>query len=175
MANTTPIVTIVRKTITKEKTPKETGATPRVNILDFCEEHYEEILPVIMDRVCRDKRKEVHTRLDFEENSKKSRRMREGSQNSSVGTLPARYHNPSERLKERDRLRSNDDNMFGRLGIIPAAEVVLTDWTPLLADTFLEVETAPTASKSHMVIPAPLTRQGPHIGLLPVTEKRKGK
>ncbi|GKF53165.1 hypothetical protein Tco_0160075, partial [Tanacetum coccineum] len=31
MANTTPIVTTVTKTTTKEKTPKETGATPRVN------------------------------------------------------------------------------------------------------------------------------------------------
>ncbi|GJR34179.1 hypothetical protein Tco_1209863 [Tanacetum coccineum] len=79
MANTTPIVTTVTKTTTKEKTPKETGATPRVNILDFCEEHYEEILPVIMDK-------------------------------------PARYRNPSERPKERDRLRSNDENVFGRLG-----------------------------------------------------------
>ncbi|GKC70750.1 hypothetical protein Tco_1116633 [Tanacetum coccineum] len=90
MANTTPIVTTVTKTATKEKTPKETGATPRVNILDFCEEHYQEILSVIMDKVRHDKRKEVHTRLDFGENSKKSRRIREGSQNSSVGTLPAR-------------------------------------------------------------------------------------
>ncbi|GKE07269.1 retrotransposon protein, putative, ty1-copia subclass [Tanacetum coccineum] len=40
MDNTTPIVTTVTKTATKEKTPKETDATPRVNILDFCEEHY---------------------------------------------------------------------------------------------------------------------------------------
>ncbi|GJY27740.1 reverse transcriptase domain-containing protein [Tanacetum coccineum] len=58
MANTTPIVTTVTKTATKEKTPKETDAAPRVSILDFCEEHYEEILPVIMDKIRRDKRKE---------------------------------------------------------------------------------------------------------------------
>ncbi|GJV28363.1 reverse transcriptase domain-containing protein [Tanacetum coccineum] len=116
MVNTTPIVTTVTKTATKEKTPKETGATPRVNILDFYEEHYEEIFPVIMDKVCRDKQREVHARLDFGENSKKSQRMREGSQNSSARTLPARYHNLSKRPKERDRLRSNDENVFGRLG-----------------------------------------------------------
>ncbi|GKF24695.1 hypothetical protein Tco_0077017, partial [Tanacetum coccineum] len=42
MANTTPIVTTVMKAATKEKTPKEADAAPRVNILDFCEEHYEE-------------------------------------------------------------------------------------------------------------------------------------
>ncbi|GKA52718.1 hypothetical protein Tco_0746033 [Tanacetum coccineum] len=95
MANTTPIVTTVTKAAIKEKTPKEADAAPRIH---------------------RDKRKEVHTRLDFGESSKKSRRMREGSQNSSAGTLPARYRNPSERPKMRDRLRSNDGNVFGWLG-----------------------------------------------------------
>ncbi|GJT31360.1 hypothetical protein Tco_0911635, partial [Tanacetum coccineum] len=116
MANTTPIVTTVMKAATKEKTPKETDAALRVNILDFCEEHYEEILSVIMDKIRRDKLKEVHIRLDFRDNTKKSRRMREGSQNSNVGTLPARYRNPSGRLKARDHLEDNDGNMFGRLG-----------------------------------------------------------
>ncbi|GKF57283.1 hypothetical protein Tco_0170820 [Tanacetum coccineum] len=96
--------------------PKKTDAAPRVNILDFCEEHYEDILPVIMDKIRRDKRKEVHTRLNFEDNTKRSRRMREGSQNSSAGTLSARYHNPSERPKVMDRLKDNDGNVFGRLG-----------------------------------------------------------
>ncbi|GJZ61445.1 hypothetical protein Tco_0617582 [Tanacetum coccineum] len=62
MDNITPIVTTVTKTATKEKTPKETDAVLRVNILDFYEEPYEEILPVIMDKICRDKLKEVHTR-----------------------------------------------------------------------------------------------------------------
>ncbi|GKD70560.1 hypothetical protein Tco_1324650, partial [Tanacetum coccineum] len=52
-----------------------------------------------MDKICHNKRKEVHTRLDFGDNTKKSRRMREGSQNSSVGT--SSY---------------NDGNVFGRLG-----------------------------------------------------------
>ncbi|GJZ98539.1 hypothetical protein Tco_0670992 [Tanacetum coccineum] len=110
MANTTSIVTTVTKTATKEKTPKEKDAAPRVNILDFCEEHYKEILPVIMDKIRRDKRKEVHTRLDFGDNTKKSQRMREGSQNSSVMTLSARYCNPSGRLKARDHLEDNDGN-----------------------------------------------------------------
>ncbi|GKE30428.1 hypothetical protein Tco_1445812 [Tanacetum coccineum] len=116
MANTTPIVTTVTKTVTKEKATKETDAALRVNILDFCEEHYEEILPVIMDKIRLDKRKEVHTRLDFRDNTKKSRRIREGSQNSSAGTLSTRYHNPSKRPKVRDRLKDNDGNVFGRLG-----------------------------------------------------------
>nr|GEW21410.1 hypothetical protein [Tanacetum cinerariifolium] len=115
MANTTPVVTTVTKTATKEKTPNGAKAASRVNILDFCEEHYEDILPV-MDKIRRDNRKEVHTMLDFEENSRKSRRMREDSQNSSAKTLFAKYRNPLERPQIRDRLRNNDENVFGRLG-----------------------------------------------------------
>ncbi|GJS84410.1 hypothetical protein Tco_0750951 [Tanacetum coccineum] len=115
MANTTPIVATVTKLATKEKTPKDADATPRVNIQDFCEEHYEDILPVIMDKIRRDKRKEVHARLDFEESPKK-RRIREGSQNSSAGTLSVRYRNSSERLKVRDRLRYNERHVLDRLG-----------------------------------------------------------
>nr|GFB30342.1 hypothetical protein [Tanacetum cinerariifolium] len=90
MANTTPIVTTVTKIATKEKTPNGAKAASRVNILDLCEEHYEDIFPV-MDKIRRDKQKEVHTRLDFGENSRKSRRMREDSQNSSAKTLSTRY------------------------------------------------------------------------------------
>nr|GEZ33604.1 reverse transcriptase domain-containing protein [Tanacetum cinerariifolium] len=115
MANTTPIVTIVTKTATKEKTLNGAETVTMINILDFCEEHYDDILSV-MDKICRDKRREVHTRLDFGENSRKSRRIREGSQNSSAKTLFARYRNPSERPHIRNRLRNNDGNVFGRLG-----------------------------------------------------------
>ncbi|GJX93188.1 reverse transcriptase domain-containing protein [Tanacetum coccineum] len=99
MATQSLIVTTVTKATTKEKTPKEADAAPRVNILESCEEHYEDILPVIMDEIRRKKRKEVHTRLDFGEISKKSRRMREGSQNSSVVTLPVRQ-SAFERLSD---------------------------------------------------------------------------
>ncbi|GKA24893.1 reverse transcriptase domain-containing protein [Tanacetum coccineum] len=71
MANTTPIVTTVTKHATKEKTPKEADATPRMNIQDFCEEHYEDILPVIRDKIRRDKyrnpseRRKVRDRLKY--------------------------------------------------------------------------------------------------------------
>nr|GEV39645.1 hypothetical protein [Tanacetum cinerariifolium] len=78
MSNTTPIMNTVTKTATKEKTPNGAEAVPRVNILDFCEEHYEDIFPV-MDKIRREKRKEGHSRLDFGENSRKSQRMREDS------------------------------------------------------------------------------------------------
>ncbi|GKF60458.1 hypothetical protein Tco_0177244, partial [Tanacetum coccineum] len=162
-ANTTPIVATVMKPATKEKTPKDADATPRVDIQDFCEEHYEDILLVIMDKIRCDNRKEVHARLDFKESPKK-RRIREGSQNSSAKTLSARYRNPSERLKVWDRLRYNDRHVLDRLGqtpwIVPIVEVVLTGGT-LLTEIVLGAETAPAASKNHMIILAPPTEWGP--------------
>nr|GEZ48573.1 hypothetical protein [Tanacetum cinerariifolium] len=79
-ANTTPIVTTVTKPATN---PRDANATPRVNIHDLCEEYYEDILPITMDKVRRDKQKEVHARLDFGEDYKE-RRTREDSHHSSA-------------------------------------------------------------------------------------------
>nr|GEX39491.1 reverse transcriptase domain-containing protein [Tanacetum cinerariifolium] len=59
MANTTPLVTIVTKPASN---PRDADATPRVNIQEFCEEYYEDILPIIMEKVRRDRQKDVHTR-----------------------------------------------------------------------------------------------------------------
>nr|GEV39652.1 reverse transcriptase domain-containing protein [Tanacetum cinerariifolium] len=78
MANTTLLVTTVTKSATN---PKDADATSRVNIYEFCEEYYEDILPIIMDKVHRDRRKDVHTRLDFEEGPRE--RTREDSRHSS--------------------------------------------------------------------------------------------
>nr|GEU90068.1 reverse transcriptase domain-containing protein [Tanacetum cinerariifolium] len=107
MTNTTLIVTTVTKPATN---PRDADATPRVNIQDFCEECYEDILPIIMDKLRRDKRKEVHARLDFEEGSRE-KRTREDSHHSSAR---ARTTKP-ERLKVRDRLRYGDRHVLDRL------------------------------------------------------------
>nr|GEX91625.1 reverse transcriptase domain-containing protein [Tanacetum cinerariifolium] len=74
MANTTPLVTTITKPTIN---PVEANSTPRVNIQEFCEEHYEDILPIIMEKVRQDRRKDVHTRLDFREGPKE--RIREDS------------------------------------------------------------------------------------------------
>nr|GEW26561.1 reverse transcriptase domain-containing protein [Tanacetum cinerariifolium] len=42
--------------------PVEANSTSRVNIQEFCEEHYDDILPIIMEKVRHDRRKDVHTR-----------------------------------------------------------------------------------------------------------------
>nr|GEV85048.1 reverse transcriptase domain-containing protein [Tanacetum cinerariifolium] len=59
MANTTPLVTTITKPAIN---PGEANSTPRVNIQEFCEEYYEDILPIIMEKVRHDRRKDVHTR-----------------------------------------------------------------------------------------------------------------
>ncbi|GKF23229.1 hypothetical protein Tco_0075551 [Tanacetum coccineum] len=110
MANATPIVTTVTKTTNKEKAP---DAAPRVNIQDFCEEHYEDILPIIMEKARHDKQKEVQTRLNFGENSKKTRSERENSLNSRAENSPARFH--PERSRTRGRERRDNRNVFNRL------------------------------------------------------------
>ncbi|GKB11523.1 hypothetical protein Tco_0845446 [Tanacetum coccineum] len=137
MANTTPIVTTVTKTATKEKTLKETDAAPWVNILDFCEEHYEEILPVIMDKIRRDKRKEV---------------IRGRARLIDLATLTRQAQLSPGRTGQ-------------ALGIILTVEIALTDGNLLSTRIILEVETAPGASKNHIVIHAPPTGQEPNTGI----------
>ncbi|GJX68611.1 hypothetical protein Tco_0304338 [Tanacetum coccineum] len=178
MANTTPIVTTVTKPSTKEKTPKEADATPRVNIQDFCEEHYEVVLSAIMDKIRRDKRKEVHARLDFEESPKKIR-IREGSQNSSARTLSARARSTDLVILTR-QAQLNPNQTEQTSGIVLTVEAALIGGT-LLTKIILGAETAPMASKNHMIIPAPPMGQGPNMDIArptetaPVMRKKGGK
>nr|GEZ53599.1 reverse transcriptase domain-containing protein [Tanacetum cinerariifolium] len=114
MANTTPIMTTVRKPATnpgRENMPRDANATPRVNIQDFYEEYYEDILSIIMEKILREKRKEVHARLDFEEGSRE-RRIREGSHYSNTKTLSARPDttSPSDRSRNRSRPHRQDSS-----------------------------------------------------------------
>nr|GEZ10013.1 hypothetical protein [Tanacetum cinerariifolium] len=59
----------------------QANSAPRVNIQKFCEEHYEDILPIIMEKVHHDRRKDVHTRLDFGEGPRE--RVREDSNSNT--------------------------------------------------------------------------------------------
>nr|GEW01801.1 reverse transcriptase domain-containing protein [Tanacetum cinerariifolium] len=107
MANTTPLVTTVIKPVTN---PGDADTIPRVNIQEFCEEYYEDILPFIMKKVRHDRGKDVHTRLDFGEGPRE--RKREDSYHSSVR---ARATKP-EWVKVQDRLRYGDRHVLNRLG-----------------------------------------------------------
>nr|GEX54641.1 reverse transcriptase domain-containing protein [Tanacetum cinerariifolium] len=107
MANTTPLVTTVMKPAIN---PVDANSTPRVNIQEFDEEHYEDILPIIMEKVRHDRRKDVHTRLDFGEGPKE--RIREDSYYSNTR---ARATEP-ERVKVQNRLKYGNRHVLDRLG-----------------------------------------------------------
>nr|GEV12250.1 reverse transcriptase domain-containing protein [Tanacetum cinerariifolium] len=107
MANTTPLVTTVTKPAIN---PGEADTTPRVNIHKFCEEYYEDMLPIIMEKVRHDRRKDVHTRLDFGEDPRK--RIREDSHYSNTKAKATEL----ERVKVQDRLRYGDRHVLDRLG-----------------------------------------------------------
>nr|GEY57543.1 reverse transcriptase domain-containing protein [Tanacetum cinerariifolium] len=107
MANTTPLVTTVTKPAINQV---EANSTPRVNIQEFCEEHYEDILPIIMEKVRHDQRKDVHTRLDFGEGPRE--RIREDSYYSNTR---ARVTEP-RRMKVQDRLKYGNRHVLDRLG-----------------------------------------------------------
>nr|GEV79297.1 reverse transcriptase domain-containing protein [Tanacetum cinerariifolium] len=106
MANTTPLVTTDTKPIIN---PAEANSAPRVNIQEFCEEHYEDILPIIMEKVRHDRRKDVHTRLGFGEGP------REIVREDSYSNTRARATEPG-RVKVQDRLKYGNLHVLDRLG-----------------------------------------------------------
>nr|GEZ92822.1 reverse transcriptase domain-containing protein [Tanacetum cinerariifolium] len=105
MANITPLVTTVTK---PANNPGEADTAPRVNIQEWCEEYYEDILPIIMEKVRQERRKDVHARLDFGEGPQE--RIVEGSHYSRAkNTEP-------EQVKIQDHLRYGGRHVFDRLG-----------------------------------------------------------
>nr|GEX07213.1 reverse transcriptase domain-containing protein [Tanacetum cinerariifolium] len=107
MVNTTPLVTTVTK---PANNPGEANTAPRVNIQELCEEYYEDILPIIMGKVRHERRKDVHTKLDFGEDPQEI--IREDSHYSNTRAKNAE----PELVKIQDRLRYGDRHVFDRLG-----------------------------------------------------------
>ncbi|GKF34455.1 hypothetical protein Tco_0107655, partial [Tanacetum coccineum] len=101
MANATPIVTTVTKTTNKEKAP---DAAPRMNIQDFFEEHYEDILPIIMEKARRDKRKEPP------EPSKEERQTDSREPSHSRGHSHRGHSHIRERSQTEDRPRGTEES-----------------------------------------------------------------
>nr|GEU53651.1 hypothetical protein [Tanacetum cinerariifolium] len=77
--------------------PGEANTAPRVNIQELCEEYYEDILPIIMEKARHDRLKDVHARLDFEEGHQ------EGTRENS------RYSNTRAKNAEPERLTKDAD------------------------------------------------------------------
>nr|GEV19344.1 reverse transcriptase domain-containing protein [Tanacetum cinerariifolium] len=107
MANTTPLVTTVMK---PTNDPGDANTAPRVNIQELCEEYYEDILQIIMEKARHERLKDVYTRLDFGEGPRE--RIRE---NSHYLNTRAKNTEP-ERVKIQDRLKYGNRPIFDRLG-----------------------------------------------------------
>ncbi|GKA77791.1 reverse transcriptase domain-containing protein [Tanacetum coccineum] len=131
----------VRNTTGKNKqTPQDSVRTTSVvDLEEFCEKHYEKLLPIMADKYEYEKRKkekleEVKARLDFGDARKKSTRAQESAYSESRTISPRRQrrsrsprHNPSvfTRLR-RERSRSprheykskerRESTVFKRLG-----------------------------------------------------------
>nr|GEU32162.1 reverse transcriptase domain-containing protein [Tanacetum cinerariifolium] len=102
-----PLVTTVMK---PTNDMGEANTTPRVNIQELCEEYYEDILPIIMEKARHERLKDVYARLDFREGPRD--RIRE---NSHYSNTRAKNTEP-ERVKIQDRLKYGDRPVFDRLG-----------------------------------------------------------
>ncbi|GKB93909.1 hypothetical protein Tco_0980046 [Tanacetum coccineum] len=96
-----------------------------------------------MDKIRRNKQKEVHTRLDFGESSKKSQRKAQdaGSLKKQCTVIEGRAHLSDLAILIR-QAQLSPGQKWQTIGII------------LIVEITLEAETAPAASKNHMVIPA---------------------
>ncbi|GJR86962.1 reverse transcriptase domain-containing protein [Tanacetum coccineum] len=157
MANSTPVMTTVRNTDGREKTPTETDTTPQISIQEFCEKHYDDILPIIMEKARQDKRKGLQSRLDFGDTPKRARRIRSVSLSSGDRNLPARYYHRREKSKT-DAKRKDEDRRIARVGkILQVVEIILrTGATP-------ESEATSVVSKSLTARPTPPKRLGTEI------------
>nr|GEZ59446.1 reverse transcriptase domain-containing protein [Tanacetum cinerariifolium] len=92
------------------RNPGEANTTPRVNIQELCEEYYEDILPIIMEKARHERLKDVLARLDFEEGPQEGTR-----ENSSYSNTKAKNAEP-EQVRIQDRLKYGDRPVFDRLG-----------------------------------------------------------
>nr|GEX27416.1 hypothetical protein [Tanacetum cinerariifolium] len=107
MANTTPLVTTVMK---PTNDPGEANTAPRVNNQELCEEYYEDILPIIIEKARHERLKDVHARLDFGEGPRERTK-----ENSHYSNTRAKNTKP-ERVKIQDRLKYGDRPVLDRIG-----------------------------------------------------------
>ncbi|GKA19204.1 hypothetical protein Tco_0699119 [Tanacetum coccineum] len=91
----------VRNTAGKDKqTPQgSTRTTSTVDLEEFCEKHYEKLLPIMADKYeyeprKKEKSKEVKARLDFGGTRKKSTRAQESAYSESRTMSPRRHRRP---------------------------------------------------------------------------------
>nr|GEU42949.1 reverse transcriptase domain-containing protein [Tanacetum cinerariifolium] len=84
--------------------PGEANTAPRVNIQELCEEYYEDILPIIMEKARHERLKDVHARLDFREGPRERTRENSHYSNTKAKNTKAEWVKIQDCLKYGDRL-----------------------------------------------------------------------
>nr|GEW76364.1 reverse transcriptase domain-containing protein [Tanacetum cinerariifolium] len=153
MANTTPLVTTVMK---PTNDPGEANTALRVNIQELCEEYYEDILPIIMEKARHERLKDVHARLDFGEGPRE--RIRE---NSHYSNTRAKNTEP-EWVKIQDRLKYGDRPVFDRLG----------NWRQSVFDRLSEASSPNTIRMPKEILAAEANKFQPPPPMVTPVEKR---
>ncbi|GJW07751.1 reverse transcriptase domain-containing protein [Tanacetum coccineum] len=115
MANATPVITTIMNTDGREKTPRETDTAPQASIQEFCEKHYDDILPIIMEKARQDKRKGLQSRLDFGDTPKRARRIRSDSFSLGDRNSPARYYHRRGKSKTDAKRKDEDRSVVNHL------------------------------------------------------------
>ncbi|GJV77522.1 reverse transcriptase domain-containing protein [Tanacetum coccineum] len=149
MANSTPVITTVRNTDGREKTPREADTAPQASIQEFCEKHYDDILPIIMEKARQDKSKGLQSRLDFGDTPKRARRIRNDSLSSGDRNSPARYRHGREK-SETDARRKDED-----MRAAPESEA-----TSAVSKSLMAIPTPPKGLGTE-ITPAIMTTTGP--------------
>ncbi|GKF86774.1 hypothetical protein Tco_0254601, partial [Tanacetum coccineum] len=107
----------IRQGRTKQTPQGSARTTSTVDLEEFCEKHYEKLLPIMSDKYEYEKRKkekleEVKAQLDFSDARKKSTRAQESAYSESRTISPRRQRRSrSPRHKER-----RESTVFKRLG-----------------------------------------------------------
>ena len=105
----------VRNTLEKEKSQGVDEIMPDAAIREFCDKHYDQLLPLMAEKVHQEKLRQVQTRLDFNNDDEKGGKSRSsGSKNlaKAGGKLP-RQSSPSTKSGPSEYSRSQ--SIFSRL------------------------------------------------------------
>ncbi|GJV92177.1 reverse transcriptase domain-containing protein [Tanacetum coccineum] len=139
MANSTPVITTVRNNDGREKTPRETDTAPQASIQEYCEKHYDDILPIIMEKARQDKRKGLQSRLDFGDTPMRARRIRSDSL-SSRPRVTAKDALSNDSATPTPLARPSPDQAIQPLGIVRAGKI------PQTVEIVLRTGAAPESS-----------------------------
>ncbi|GJR70403.1 hypothetical protein Tco_0016468 [Tanacetum coccineum] len=104
----------------KQATDGNPGFLPKDRLCEICEKHYNQILPIMAEKVHQEKLKEEHTRLSYGENSRQKAQMKQKTQLSESESCDRKRktkkrRSPSPDAMSRSSRPSRSPSVFSRL------------------------------------------------------------